>query len=443
MENIHTHEFDTENVVISLQNVSKSYKRYAHPMDRLKEVFFPRRSLESDFKPLKNISFEITAGQTVGIIGDNGAGKSTLLKMIGGLLSPSEGKLQVKGQVTPLLELGTGFHGDFTGRENVYLNASMLGLSREETNQRFKAIADFADIGDFIDQPVKTYSTGMYLRLAFSAAISVKPDILLLDEIFAVGDIHFQQKCCQRMQELSQSGVTLVFVSHDMSSISRLCRKTILLDRGNIVAFGDTKTVLTLYEKNFLEKREGAETTLTSHVSENAITCDEQRLQACRKGESHATELRSADVSVGWLELRDINNRILTSAVSGERVRLSLGLIFHQALSDPHAAFQIRDKTGYLVYLTTTIWMQHFIGPVTAASTVVVHFDFTARLIAGLYTIDIGIANGRESDLVCKETKGYFPNAAVLDIRSNTLEPFWHGFVNLNSTVSSSTYDDK
>jgi lipopolysaccharide transport system ATP-binding protein len=214
-----------EEIAISLNNVSKCFKRYARPVDRLKEMLLPNRSYAQEFWALRDISFDVMKGETIGIIGRNGAGKSTLLQMICGTLAPTSGKVQVNGRVAALLELGAGFNPEFTGRENVYMNGAIMGLSRVEVDERFDRVAAFADIKDFIDQPVKTYSSGMYVRLAFASAIHVDPDILIVDEALAVGDMFFQAKCMSRMRTMMESGVTVLFVSHDTSSVKALCQR--------------------------------------------------------------------------------------------------------------------------------------------------------------------------------------------------------------------------
>jgi len=221
-------------IAISLKNVSKCFKRYAHPVDRLKEILYPGHTQSQNFWALQNINLEIIKGQTVGIIGRNGSGKSTLLQIIAGTLTPTSGSVEVKGRIGALLELGSGFNPGFTGRENVFLNGAILGLTREEMEQRFDDIAAFADIGDFIDQSVQTYSSGMVVRLAFAVSVNIEPDILILDEALAVGDAAFQFQCFERLERLTQLGVTILFVSHDMSSVKLFCEHVLYLANGTL-----------------------------------------------------------------------------------------------------------------------------------------------------------------------------------------------------------------
>ena len=248
-------------VAISVNHVSKVYKLYDNPMDRLKESLgLSRKKKYKEHYALNGISFEIKKGETVGIIGTNGSGKSTILKIITGVLNPTSGSVQVDGRISALLELGAGFNMEYTGLENVYLNGTMLGFSKEEIDARLQDILDFADIGEFIHQPVKTYSSGMFVRLAFAVAINIDPEILIVDEALSVGDIFFQSKCFRKFEEFKERGKTILLVSHDLSSISKYCDRVILLNKGNKVSEGSPKVVVDEYKKILANKSEGVET---------------------------------------------------------------------------------------------------------------------------------------------------------------------------------------
>jgi lipopolysaccharide transport system ATP-binding protein len=234
---------------ISVRNVSKAYRMYGTPSDRLKELIWPRRKRHRNFQALKDVSFDLPAGETLGIVGRNGSGKSTLLQIICGTLQPSSGDVNVRGRIAALLELGAGFNGEFTGRENVYLNATILGMSRAEIDARFDSIAEFAGLGDFIDQSVKTYSSGMFVRLAFAVAINSDPDILIVDEALSVGDEAFQRKCFARIEQIQARGATVLFVSHAPGSVLQLCSKAILLDGGEKLLEGSPKDVIGQYQR--------------------------------------------------------------------------------------------------------------------------------------------------------------------------------------------------
>ncbi len=234
--------------VIKVKNLIKLYKLYDKPIDRLKEsLSIFHKKYHKEHYALDHIDFEVRSGETVGIIGTNGAGKSTLLKIITGVLSATSGEIQVNGKIASLLELGAGFNPEYTGLENIYLNGTMMGFTKEQMKERLKGIIEFADIGEFLNQPVKTYSSGMFARLAFAVAINVEPDILIIDEALSVGDIFFQNKCFKKLEELKEKDITILFVSHDMASIRQLCSRVLWIDRGKQVIFGDKEKVCSMY----------------------------------------------------------------------------------------------------------------------------------------------------------------------------------------------------
>ncbi len=240
---------------VAFQEVSKSYSIYESPGDRLKELLtFQRVSFHRDFWALRDLNFEIRRGETFCIVGENGSGKSTLLQMVAGIMHPSSGNITVNGRVSALLELGAGFNPEFSGRDNVYLNGAILGLSKKQIDQRYSAIEEFAEIGEFINQPVKTYSSGMVVRLAFAVAINVDPEILLVDEALAVGDLYFRHRCMRKVHELRARGVTILFVSHAVGDLKAIGDRTMWLERGRIVDIGDTESVVTKYLAAMVEK---------------------------------------------------------------------------------------------------------------------------------------------------------------------------------------------
>ena len=262
-----------DNIAISIQNLTKIYHLYDKPQDRLKEALNPfKKSYHHDFYAMNDVSFEIKKGETVGIVGKNGAGKSTLLKMITGVLTPTSGSIEVNGKIASLLELGAGFNPEMTGYENIYLNGTLMGFSKEEIDTKVDAILEFADIGEFIQQPVKIYSSGMFARLAFSIAINVEPDILIVDEVLAVGDLEFQKKCLGKINEVSKRGRTVIFVSHNLAAIKNLCPKVIFLDRGKIIKFSNVNVAIRDYlalDKN--ESDNNFNDTKKGHVALNQI----------------------------------------------------------------------------------------------------------------------------------------------------------------------------
>ena len=263
------------NAVIKIDNLSKCYEVYDKPHKRLLQMMMPGdRKYYSEFWALKNASLEVQPGETVGIIGSNGSGKSTFLQLLCGTLNPSSGSIQVRGRVAALLELGAGFNPEFTGKENVYLNAAILGLTREETDAQYAAIEEFAEIGDFIDQPVKTYSSGMYVRLAFSVAVHTNPSILVVDEALSVGDARFQAKCLDRIKRMKESGVSILFVSHDVAAVRSLCDRALWLDKGTVRGLGDVFPITAQYTEHLFNKTPNAGKTPSgseSHSSNQPI----------------------------------------------------------------------------------------------------------------------------------------------------------------------------
>ena len=244
-------------IAISVNNISKMYKLYENPMDRLKESLgLTRKKRYKEHYALNNVSFQVKKGETVGIIGTNGSGKSTILKIITGVLNPTQGEVVVDGRISALLELGAGFNGEYSGIENVYLNGQMIGFSKEEIDAKLQDILDFADIGDFIHQPVKTYSSGMFVRLAFAVAINIEPEILIVDEALSVGDVFFQAKCYRKFEEFKEMGKTILFVSHQMNTIRQLCDRVVVLKEGQVIYDGEVEEGIRLYNSEaYLEKQ--------------------------------------------------------------------------------------------------------------------------------------------------------------------------------------------
>jgi ABC-type polysaccharide/polyol phosphate transport system ATPase subunit len=275
------------NVVV--QDIYKHYRIYNRPADRLWEALF-RKTRHSELNVLSGISFSLPPRQSLGIIGDNGAGKSTLLKILAGTVSPSRGSIDITGRVSALLELGAGFHPEFTGRQNIYLNASLLGISKEETACKEQGIIDFSELHDFIDRPVKTYSSGMYIRLAFSIATSVDPDILIIDEALSVGDMNFQRKCIDRMNRFREQGKTMIFCSHSMYHVQELCERVIWIHKGKIRATGPSSEIVSKYEEYCKERKNNAPEEQHVPAQKHAADCRILKL-GIETADGHPTDL--------------------------------------------------------------------------------------------------------------------------------------------------------
>lgn len=416
----------SSDLAISVKNVSKAYTIWRDPAARLKhpllnlagELFPPLRKkideklqgLCSEFYALRDISFEIKKGESVGIVGRNGSGKSTLLQIIAGTLQPSEGSVTVNGRVAALLELGSGFNPEFTGRENVYLNASILGLTREETDQRFEKIQAFADIGEFINQPVKTYSSGMVVRLAFAVIAHVDADILIVDEALAVGDAIFVQKCMRFIREFQQQGI-LLFVSHDPGSVQNLCKTGIWLDHGAVRMIGSAKEITETYLRYTLQEIYGENTKLhaiknnTNVVTQDDITSPSEKAIPFTDYEAKVTVKDNIHNAQGWqtgvAELLSIQLTALDTITEniftgGEKVHLTVRAKANQQLIHPIIGFTVRDRLGQELFGENTL-------PFTASHPVAVkageevsgEFIFRLPMLPnGQYAVMASIADG-------------------------------------------------
>ncbi len=360
--------------MLLVQHVSKVFPLYNRPSDRLREVvpFFgkPRRT---DFWALRNVSFEVGRGEVLSLIGPNGSGKSTLLQIVSGILQPTSGRVLKQGRVAALLELGAGFNPEFTGRDNVYLNGEILGLSRRDVSAAFPRIEEFAGIGHFIDRPVKEYSTGMYVRLAFSTAIHIDPEILIVDEALAVGDAIFANKCVQKFEELKQRGVTVLFVSHDLGLVKRLSTRAIFMLNGEIAAEGSPKDVVNRYVGYVLD-RENAAGRSESH-SDDALR------PSFRHGDGASRILT--------VEMSNASGEPCRAFTSGEKVTIRVAARFTQAVDQPVVGLLIRNRLGIDVFGTNTRVEQVDLGSYEPGDTLSIEFTLDCNLSRQDYTLTV------------------------------------------------------
>lgn len=293
-------------IAIKVENLCKMYKIYDNSSDRLKESLNPlKKKYHKEHHALHDISLEIKKGETIGIVGKNGCGKSTLLKIITGVLTPTAGKVTVEGRISALLELGAGFNPEYTGIENIYLNGTIMGYSKVEMDSKLKSIVEFADIGDFIYQPVKNYSSGMFARLAFAVSINVEPEILIVDEILSVGDMHFQAKCMSKMKELFTRGVTVIFVTHDTNAVKALCEKTLYLKRGKVIKFGPSEEVVDMYAKDIREEMNNENLKINNNGSiEKVYSIEDSEYENLKFKENEGFSKRVADYRQGTGEVQ-------------------------------------------------------------------------------------------------------------------------------------------
>lgn len=381
----------SSDVAIRVEGLGKMYRMYDRPADRLKQMLWGRHTQAGygrEFWALRDFSCTVRKGEMLGVIGRNGSGKSTLLQMLAGTLSPTIGTVQFSGRVSALLELGSGFNPDYTGRDNVFIAGAILGISAEEMRRRFDAIVDFAGIGDFLDQPVKTYSSGMAVRLAFAVASSIDPDILIVDEALAVGDMVFQQKCFHRFREIREAGASVVFVTHDLGSITQYCDRAAVLARGQVIGAGAPKDMVDLYKKSMAEELRpddgarqqgyGAGFNASARLNEHfpkSPNCQEY-------GDGAATIVDWGMLDGHGLPLR-INH-------GGNPLRIVVVVHFNQPCSDPIVAFTVRDLKGNDLCGTNTLYERSPLGAMRGGETVTVSFTLSLPLQPGATSLCIG-----------------------------------------------------
>jgi len=396
--------------LVLVQNLSKLYRLYQRPSDRIRELLsFSSQPLHTDFWALRDITFNVEKGETLGLVGPNGCGKSTLLQIVCGILQPTKGRVVTRGRIAALLELGAGFNPEFNGRENVLLNGEIMGLSRAEIERALPAIEAFADIGDFIHRPVKEYSSGMYVRLAFATAIHVDPDILIVDEALAVGDALFANRCVRKFEELKQRRVTVLFVSHDLGLVKQLANRAIFLLHGRIAAEGDPRDVINRYIGMVLGGDAAAR----------------------RRGDTATggASFRHGDGSSEILSVQLLNESTerCTSVISGQQITVRVRSRFHTANSDPMVGILIRTRIGMDVYGTNTRIEQVDLGTFAPGDELTVDFQFDCWLTPQQYTLTVATQNADGSSHDWLDDAVAFD---VVDARSAA------GVVNLKAKVT-------
>ena len=389
-----------KNLAISVQDVTKIYRLYDKPIDRLLEAMsITKKTYHKKFFALDKISFEIEKGTTVGIIGTNGSGKSTILKIITGVLNPSSGSVEVDGNISALLELGAGFNMDYTGIENIYMNGTMMGFGREEMEKKLPEILEFADIGDFVQQPVKTYSSGMFVRLAFALAINVEPEILIVDEALSVGDVFFQAKCYKKMDEIRQKGTTILMVTHDMGSVIKYCDKVILLNKGSFVAEGKAGEIVDLYKKILANRFEIEEETKDNKLPVEAKAANTGKLmKESLSINPNVTEYGDKRAEIYDLGLIDSKGEISNLLIKGEEFTIRERIRFFADIKQPIFTYTIKDKKGTELSGTNTMFELTDIEEVHAGDSYDVEFRQRMNLQGGEYLISMsctGFENGQ------------------------------------------------
>ena len=417
-------------IAIAVNHLNKIYRLYDKPIDRLKESLgLSRKKKYKEHYALRDVSFTVEKGETVGIIGTNGSGKSTILKIITGVLNATGGEVQVNGRISALLELGAGFNMEYSGIENIYLNGTMIGFSREEIDARLDDILKFADIGDFVYQPVKTYSSGMFVRLAFAVAINIEPEILIVDEALSVGDVFFQAKCYRKFEEFKKQGKTILIVSHDLGSISKYCDRVVLLNQGVKMAEGNPKEMVDLYKRLLVGQAEDPqEETLETQEPAESISEDEQWKRPYplnpEKLEYGGGEAKIIDFTI--LDDRGLPGNTITK---GSSFLIKMKVKFFSPVTEPIFAYTFKNIQGTEITGTNTMYEKADVPPRNPGDEVIVSFQQEMNLQGGEYLLSLG-CTGYQNGEFCVFHRLYdICNVTVISSK-NTV-----GFFDMNSKV--------
>lgn len=423
---------------IRVKDVTKLYKLYDRNIDRLRDSLGFGSGKYKEHYALRNLSFDINKGECIGIIGTNGAGKSTILKIITGVLTPTSGEVEIDGRVSALLELGAGFNMEYTGIENVYLNGTMMGFSKEEIDSRLQSILDFADIGEFVNQPVKSYSSGMFVRLAFAVAINIDPEILIVDEALSVGDVFFQAKCYKKFEEFKEAGKTIVFVSHDLSSIQKYCDKAILLDKGKKIGEGKPFQIIDLYKKAMVgmldddtpQKNPGDETSSKSEskseIESESSGLMKDKLQLNPDLQEYGDRL----IEIIDFAVVDGSGKITGTLMKGEEFTVKVKIRTNIPTSDPIVAVTIKDTKGTDISGTNTMFEGVNLGNMSPGDERTVSFTQNADMQGGQYILSLGCTRYENNDFRVYHRLYDVCSLAIVSAK-NTV-----GFYDMNSVIT-------
>ena len=407
-------------IAIQVKHLDKMYKLYNKPSDRLRETLGLKVPVREHYA-LRDVNFQVERGETVGIIGTNGSGKSTILKIITGVLNPTAGEVTVNGRISALLELGAGFNMEYTGIENIYLNGTMMGFSREEVDARLQDILDFAAIGDFVYQPVKAYSSGMFVRLAFAVAINIDPEILIVDEALSVGDVFFQAKCYRKFEEFKKMGRTILFVSHDLSSISRYCDRVILLNKGVKMEEGSPKQMVDMY-KQLLVGQDPAK------AEENKETQKENWSEQFQVN-PNMLEYGSKLAEIVDFAVLDENGLCTNTIEKGSSFQIKMKVVFHESIQEPIMAYTFKDIKGTEITGTNTLFEKMAVEHSEAGDTCTVTFRQDMFLQGGEYLLSFGCTGYKDGEFTVFHRLYDACNITVVS-NKNTV-----GFYDMNSKV--------
>ena len=414
-------------MAIQVKDLSKVYKLYNKPSDRLKETLGFHVDAREHYA-LKHVNFEIRKGETVGIIGTNGSGKSTILKIITGVLNPTGGEVNVDGRISALLELGAGFNMEYTGIENVYLNGTMLGFTKEEIDERLDNILEFADIGDFVNQPVKSYSSGMFVRLAFAVAINIDPEILIVDEALSVGDVFFQAKCYRKFEDFKKEGKTILFVSHDLGSITKYCDRAILLNQGEKICEGTPKEAVDIYKKVLVHQFDPSELETDSRMN------DVEDVSANWKDSvvvnPKLIEYGEKIAEITDYAILDDKGLITNTLMKGSTFSVRMKVDFHEEIKEPIYAFTIKNLQGIEITGTNTMYEKADVKGKKEGESQEITFTQKLDLQGGEYLISLGCTGYRNGEFVVFHRLYDVCSLTVISDR-NTV-----GYYDMNSKVT-------
>ena len=423
-------------IAIKVNHLTKIYRLYDRKRDRFFESLGLSRgkTLSREHYALRDVSFDVARGETVGIIGTNGSGKSTILKIITGVLGATSGEVKVDGRISALLELGAGFNMEYTGIENVYLNGTMIGFTREEIDSRLQAILDFADIGDFVYQPVKTYSSGMFVRLAFAVAINIDPEILIVDEALSVGDVFFQSKCYRKFEEFKKQGRTILFVSHDLGSISKYCDRVVLLNKGECLAQGEPKKMGDLYKKLLvgqldLDTLEAVDTSPAYAAGERAPENPDGMWIPAFPKNPDINEYGDRAAEITAFNILDAEGHSSNTIEKGSECTILMRVLFHRRVDDPIYAFTVTDLKGTDITGTNSLFEKVSVPPRMPGEVQEISFTQRMDMQGGEYMLSLGCTGYDGTDFVVHH-RLYEACGITIVSTKNTV-----GFYDSNSTV--------
>lgn len=404
-------------VAVAVENLTKIYKLYDRNRDRMREALgLTGKKLHREHFALNGVDIKVYQGETVGIIGTNGSGKSTLLKIITGVLNPTGGSVTVNGRISALLELGAGFNMEYTGIENIYLNGTMMGFSKAEIKERMQAILDFADIGNFVNQPVKTYSSGMFVRLAFAVAINIDPEILIVDEALSVGDVFFQSKCYHKFEEFKKMGKTILFVSHDLSSIAKYCDRVILLDRGKKLGEGTARQMIDDYKRVLVGQYE-----MNEQRADETVSAGEN---------PELLEYGTKQAEITEYYITDNQGKHGTAVIKGTEFKIHLHAEFYEDIPAPIFAFAFKNIKGTEITGTNTMFEKSLLDPVKAGAKIEVVFTQKMSLQGGEYLLSLGLTGYEKDDFQVYHRLYDVLNVTVISDKDTV------GFYDMESTVT-------